>query len=71
MAQDRPDNQARIASIVMLVAIVGWMGVSWLGGKMEWPVRYAILADLATLAALVWALWVLFQVWRKRRHNEG
>ncbi len=69
MAQtpDPQVKQARIASIVILVAFVGWMAASWIGGKIGLPVRYAFLFDFAALAAFFWALVVLVGVWRKRR----
>lgn len=56
-------RKARVASIVIFVTIVVWMGASWIGGQTGWPVRYAFLFDFAALAALFWALVVLFQVW--------
>ena len=68
---DTPDpllQKARIASIVILVTMVLWMGASWIGGTVGLPTRYAFLFDLAALAALFWALVVLFQVWRKRQN---
>lgn len=64
-------KQTRIASIVILVTVVVWMGASWLGGQMGWPVRYAFLFDLAALAALFWALVNLYQVWRSGQRDEG
>lgn len=64
---DPPNKQARIASIVILVTFVVWMGASWIGGRIGLPVRYAFLFDFAALAAFFWALVVLFGVWRKRR----
>ncbi len=69
---DRNDQQkqTRLAAIVILVTFPAWMGVSWLGGKMGWEPRYAILADLAALAALFWAMVVLFQIWRARQRDE-
>lgn len=63
-------GQARIAAIVILVAMVGWMGVSYLGGKLGLPVRFAFLADLAALAAFAWAGIVLFRVWRSQSEGE-
>jgi hypothetical protein len=60
-------KQARIASIVILVTFVVWMGASWIGGKVGLPVRYAFLFDFAALAAFFWALVVLVRVWRARR----
>lgn len=64
---DPPNKQARIASIVILVTFAGWMGASWIGGKIGLPVRFAFLFDFAALAAFFWALVVLVGVWRKRR----
>lgn len=64
---DPPNKQARIASIVILVTFVVWMGASWVGGRIGLPVRYAFLFDFAALAAFFWALVVLVGVWRKRR----
>jgi len=63
-------RQAKIAAAVILVAMVGWMFLGWMGGQMNWPVRYAFLIDFATLAALVWALVVLFLVWRDDRKKR-
>lgn len=65
-----PDPQrksARVASIVILVTMVIWMGASWIGGQIGLPTRYAFLFDFAALAALFWALVVLFQVWKSGR----
>lgn len=64
---DPQSKQARIASMVILVTFVAWMGASWIGGKIGLPVRYAFLFDFAALAAFFWALVVLVGVWRKRR----
>ncbi|KAB7616288.1 hypothetical protein F9L33_05930 [Amylibacter sp. SFDW26] len=64
---DPKRQKARVASIVILVAIVAWMGASWIGGMIGLPVRYAFLFDFAALAALFWALVVLFQVWKSGR----
>lgn len=69
MSPDSPDplaRQAKQASIVILVAMLGWMLGSWLGGYFGLPVHYAFLVDLAALGALAWALIVLYRVWRKR-----
>jgi len=63
--------QVRLASVVVLVAMPGWLFVSWLGGRFEWPVRYAILTDFATIAAFLFAMIVLFQAWRKGQQDKG
>lgn len=66
-ATDPHGKQSRIASIVIVVTFVVWMGASWIGGKVGLPVRWAFLFDFAALAAFFWALVVLVGVWRKRR----
>jgi len=63
-------SQARMASIVVLVTMVGWMIISWFGGKMGLPVRFAFLADLFALAAFAWAGIVLFRIWRSRQSDR-
>ncbi len=74
-APDPQAKQMRVASIVIVVAFTGWMGMSWIGGRIGLPTRFAFLIDFATLAALFWAMVVLFWVWRKRQQdgpgNEG
>ncbi len=62
--------QTRLASIVILVAMLGWMLVTFIGGKLGLPVRFAFLADFATIAAFAWSLFVLFKVWRQRQKGE-
>jgi len=63
LARD-PKRKAQVAAIVIFVAMVGWMGASWIGGKIGLPIRYAFLFDFAAMAALLWAMVVLFQVWK-------
>lgn len=63
-------TDARLASIVIAVAVCGWWVGSWIGGRLGLPVRYAFLLDLACLAALVFALVLLLRVWRARRNME-
>lgn len=62
--------QTRLASIVIVVAMIGWMLVNFLGGKMGLPARFAFLADFAAMAAFAWSLIVLFKVWRQRQEGE-
>lgn len=63
-------KQTKIASIVILVAMLGWMMISFLGGQLGLPVRFAFLADFAAIAAFIWALYVLFNVWRAKQEDE-
>jgi len=64
---DPSRRKARIASIVILVTMLGWMGASWIGGIIGLPIRFAFLFDFAAIAAFIWALVVLFQVWKSGR----
>lgn len=66
-APDLASAQIRIASIVIIVTMVVWMGASFIGGQIGLPTRYAFLIDLAALAAFFWALVNLYQAWRKRQ----
>lgn len=68
--QESHKRQARLASIVVLVAMVLWMAISFIGGKMGLPVRFAFLADLCALAAFAWAGIVMFRIWRERQSNK-
>jgi len=67
---DQQKAQLRLASIVILVAMLGWMLVNFLGGKLGLPTRFAFLADFAAMAAFAWSLIVLFKVWRQRQEGE-
>ena len=62
-------KQIRLATIVIVVAFVGWMLASMIGGALGLPIRFAFLFDLACIAALIWALVVLYRVWRQRQSN--
>ena len=62
-------RQARLAAIVMAVAMAVWVGGQWLGGRMGWDPRYAFLLDFAALAAFVWGLVVTWRVWSRRREE--
>lgn len=68
--EDKTRRQARVAAIVIAVAMSGWMLINILGGELNISPRYAFLADLAAMAAFVWAMIVLFGVWRKRQKGE-
>jgi hypothetical protein len=60
-------SRVRLASIVIVVAMPLWLGLSWAGGELGWPVRYAFLIDFAALGAFVFAFIVLYRVWRTTR----
>jgi hypothetical protein len=66
-AELRRARQARLVGIVLVAAMMLWLGAQWLGGKMGWEARYVFLFDLAAIAAFVWALVVTYQIWRGRQ----
>jgi hypothetical protein len=67
---EKDRKSARLASIVIAVAMLLWMGLSFLGGALGIPTRYAFLIDMLCLAALGWAATTLFLVWRKGAGKE-
>ncbi|SFI74937.1 DUF5337 domain-containing protein [Albimonas pacifica] len=68
---DADRAQTRLASIVIVVAMLLWMALSFLGGELGIPLRFAFLLDMLCLAALGWALVTLFLVWRRRETDRG
>ena len=69
-ATDQTKAQARLAAIVILVAMVGWMGGSFIGGVLGLPPKYAFLIDFAALGAFAFALITLIGVWRSRQKQK-
>ena len=67
--QTKNRKQARLASIVILVAFVLWILLQVLGGRLGLPVRFAFLLDFAVLGALAWSMYVLFNVWRNSEED--
>ncbi|MCH8465196.1 MAG: DUF5337 domain-containing protein [Roseinatronobacter sp.] len=63
-------RQARLAALVMCVAIVAWVVLQMIGREYGWPARFAFLIDFAALAAFGWALIVTFRVWRQGKANR-
>lgn len=70
MRSDKDKAGIRLASIVIVVAMLAWMGLSLAGGALGLPVRYAFLIDMLCLAALCWALGTLFVIWRRGAGKE-
>jgi len=67
MTGDRSDAdkaKIKVACLVIIFTMIGWMGATALGGALGLPTRFAFLFDLAALAAFAWSLFVMFQVWR-------
>ena len=63
-------RQARLAALVMCVAIVAWVVLQWIGREYGWDARYAFLFDFAALAAFAWSLIVTFRVWRQGKDRR-
>lgn len=64
-------RQGRIVALVIAGSMVFWIVAQWLGPQLGMPGRFALLIDFAVLAALIWAMVVTYQIWRKRRDNQG
>jgi hypothetical protein len=67
-----PDDQAnmaqgRLIALVVVGAMVGWMGFQWLGGRMGWPPKFILLGDLSAGAAFIWAMVAAVRLWRRQR----
>jgi len=60
-------SQTRLASLVILIAMVIWMILQWVGGKIGLEARYVFLLDFFALAAFAWSLLVLIRVWHRRQ----
>jgi hypothetical protein len=60
-------NQTRLASVVILITMVVWMVLQWIGGKIGLEARYVFLLDFFALAAFAWSLMVLIRVWLRRQ----
>ena len=59
--------QTRLASVVILITMVVWMALQWIGGKIGLEARYVFLLDFFALAAFAWSLMVLIRVWLRRQ----
>jgi uncharacterized membrane protein len=62
-------GQARLVAVVLMAAMVLWVGGQWLGGYLGWEARFAFLIDFAALAAFIWALVVTFRI--RSRQKAG
>ena len=67
--QDNQANmaQGRLIALVVVGAMVGWVGIQWLGGQMGWPPKYILLGDLSAAAAFIWAMAAAVRIWRRRQ----
>lgn len=64
-------RQSRRVALVIAGSMLIWIAAQALGPAMGLPGRYALLVDFAVLAALFWAMVNIYQIWRKRRTNQG
>lgn len=64
-------RQARLVALVIAGTMVLWMLAQWVGREMGLATRFVFLFDMLALAAFFWAFIVTFQIWRKRRDNQG
>ena len=64
-------RQGRMVALVIAATMLLWMAAQWLGGVLGLQARFVFLFDLAALAAFFWALVVTYQIWRRRRDNQG
>jgi len=63
-------RQQRAAGFAIAGAMLGWMGLQYLGAQGHITARVLFLFDFATLAVMVWALVVTYRVWRQRRDQK-
>jgi hypothetical protein len=59
-------KSARTIGVVLFLTVVLWMGLQLVGRDMGWPIRFALLIDLAALAGFVWCLVATYRIWRQR-----
>ena len=71
MAQSSSDQadmaQGRMISVVIAATMIGWMGLQWLGGQMDWPPKYIFLADLSAAASFIWSMVAAWRIWVRRQ----
>jgi len=60
----------RLVAVVIAATMLLWLGVQWVGGQMDWPAKFAFLADLAAMGALIWSLLVTWRIWRRRNASS-
>jgi len=60
----------RLVAVVIAATMLLWLVVQWVGGQMDWPAKFAFLADLAAMGALIWSLLVTWRIWRRRNASS-
>ncbi len=64
-------RQGRLVALVIAGTMILWFAAQWIGRELGLEARFVFLFDLAALAGFLWALIVTYQIWRKRRDNQG
>ncbi|RJE85283.1 DUF5337 domain-containing protein [Paracoccus onubensis] len=64
--RDQDSGQMRLVAVVIAIAMIGWLGMQWLGSQYGWAAKWAYLIDLAAIGAFVWSLLVTWRIWRRR-----
>ena len=64
-------RKGRVAAIVIVGTAVFWIAATFIGAEMGLSQRVRALFDLMALGGFVLALAMIYQIWRKRRDNEG
>ncbi len=64
-------RQARLVALVIAGTMILWMAAQWIGREIGLQDRFVFLFDMLALGSFFWAFIVTFQIWRKRRDNQG
>ncbi len=64
-------RQGRIIAVIIALAGVVAIIAPWLTRIAGLPLRFEMLFYLISLAGFILALAMTYQIWRKRRTNEG
>lgn len=64
-------RQARLVALVIAGTMILWMAAQWIGREIGLQDRFVFLFDMLAMASFLWAFIVTFQIWRKRRDNQG
>ncbi len=65
-AEAADGRQMRLVAVVIAATMLLWLGVQWIGGRMGWPGKYVISAELAAIGVMIWSLLVTWLIWRRR-----
>lgn len=63
-------QRGRRAALVIVGAMLFWLGALYVGREMGWDQRLALVFDLVALVALAYAVWMAFGIYRVRRAEK-